>query len=457
MKSFTGKYRKYVAENKIFIFLFCFMLLLHFFLNTDRSDDVRYWEALQTQTVRDLVSNRYFTWSSRSVLEFVWFHLILLGVWSWRIADSIVWTMLAYVIYRFSDVADSSNNRKHLKIMAVELVLLYPFIQLGSAGWEATTLNYLWPVSFGLLACLPIKKIIYCEKIQWWEYGIYVICTAFSASHEQACVALFILTLIFSIYFIMKRTKNVFVYIQFLICLCSLIYIMRSPGNSVRYDREVWYWFPQYETLSLIDKIELGFSNGASYLLFKPNLIFLIFSIFLLLRAFKEPQTGRGMNIWSGIPLVSVGVLVLTRPLLQLYFPEMTRIIESVTPTGIITAGNYNMLSAYIPLALLILALVSVIMAFLFWCRDKKTCKYTWINILIILTGGVTAVIMGFSPTIFASGERTMVFLETAVLLSTQLLFARIIILSEHGILFIKYGVGVLAACNVIYFLLLID
>lgn len=103
------------------------------------------------------------------------------------------------------------------------------------------------------------------------------------------------------------------------------------------------------------------------------------------------------------------------------------------------------------------MALVSVIMAFLFWCRDKKTCKYTWINILIILTGGVTAVIMGFSPTIFASGERTMVFLETAVLLSTQLLFARIIILSEHGILFIKYGVGVLAACNVIYFLLLID
>ena len=39
-----------------------------------------------------------------------------------------------------------------MNIMILWLILLYPVDRMAGAGWAATTVNYVWPLSLGLFS-----------------------------------------------------------------------------------------------------------------------------------------------------------------------------------------------------------------------------------------------------------------------------------------------------------------
>ena len=78
---------------------------------------------------------------------------------------------------------------------------------MNSAGWAATTVNYMWPLATCLYALIPIRKIWDGEKIKFWEYPLYIIATLFSANQEQACCILVGTYILFTIFMIIKNKK----------------------------------------------------------------------------------------------------------------------------------------------------------------------------------------------------------------------------------------------------------
>ena len=62
------------------------------------------------------------------------------------------------------------------KILLGLCICSYPFMHLGSAGWIATTTNYLWPFTAGLLAFYMLDKhFLTIKKIIRRNYIIYYI------------------------------------------------------------------------------------------------------------------------------------------------------------------------------------------------------------------------------------------------------------------------------------------
>ena len=131
-------------------------------------------------------------------------------------------------------------NKNENMTLLIAMIIIYPMMQMNSAGWAATTINYMWPMALGLFSLIPIRKVWDGEKIKFWQYPLYVIALLFSANQEQACAILFGTYLLFAILMVIKNKKiHPFIVIQNILVIASLIFILTCPGNSVRTQTEI--------------------------------------------------------------------------------------------------------------------------------------------------------------------------------------------------------------------------
>ena len=56
-------------------------------------------------------------------------------------------------------------NKKEMLGLGLALIFIYPLDRMQSAGWGATTVNYIWPFAMAMFACIGLKKIWNKEKI----------------------------------------------------------------------------------------------------------------------------------------------------------------------------------------------------------------------------------------------------------------------------------------------------
>ncbi len=68
---------------------------------------------------------------------------------------------------------------------------LYPFHDMGTAGWITTTVNYFWPV-WGCSLSESFSKMMIHKKIGIMEGIAGVLVCLIASSHEQVAVILFV-------------------------------------------------------------------------------------------------------------------------------------------------------------------------------------------------------------------------------------------------------------------------
>ena len=79
-------------------------------------------------------------------------------------------------------------------------VIMYPFIDMSTAGWRATMLNYWWPLFTLLVLAYYLKKVMQGKTLRIYEYIISIIFAIFTCNHEQTATVLLILFLGVSAY-----------------------------------------------------------------------------------------------------------------------------------------------------------------------------------------------------------------------------------------------------------------
>ena len=406
MKSF----KKILNDKKIvYIIVFLIIFLSHFFLKVNSGDDVFFKTAMNDGFI-NFLTTRYNSWSSRLIIEIVLVFMLKLPKIIWMLIDS---GMLVLTIYSIDYLFTKRSNLE--KLLVAILVLLYPLSELRSAGWYATTINYLWPLALGLFAFFPIKHAKENIKEKGYMYPLYVLATLFACNQEQMGAIIFGIYAI-SIYNLYKHKKlNKFIIIQTLIALISLIFILTCPGNGIRAIANMDYWYPSYSNFTIMHKSFLGVVTTFLFMTKQINVIVFITSLLIPYLTFKKDNF---LNKFiSMIPIFIIIAICMCSNVTIKFFPELTKLLNHFSlflePQDKINFGIYN---------LALLGVSFLFFASLFYSMISLVDKKNRVLVFFILMAGFASrFIIGFTPSVYASSMRTFIFFDFSIIIALVL------------------------------------
>lgn len=401
------------------------MSVIHICIKLGSRDDAWFFETLNHTDKLSFLISRYNGWTSRILIEYGLVTLVRHGL-AWRILDTLI---MILTIVSISKIFSCNNCRKTIWII-ISLSLMIPFSFYGEAGWIATTLNYSWPLAFGLFSMISIKKILFNEKINWYEYIFYIPALIFASNQEQMCAIVLAVYLVFTIYLFINRKWNWYMIFQTLLCIGSILFTLTNPGNAARRAFSVTSSFPDFDNISIFRKIEMGFSSSLFEFIMKPNIIFTLFCGLLLL-CMVITHSNKVYRWIASIPFASSLIFGIFNSFFGNIFPGILKIKESMTNYG--TGIAFASIRSWIPDIILSVILLAICFSLYVIFENKKE---SMLIIFIFLLGFGSRMLMAFSPTIWASGARTFMFMYFAFIICSIILY-KVILKSK----IIKYDV----------------
>jgi hypothetical protein len=411
MKKLNNKRIKGICP---FVFLLIVMLLMHKLIYFS-GDDFYFGYMLKQYhyNIVNYLTFRYNNWSSRIIIEicFVIFNYININIW--KVVDSLIYTMIAVYI---SKLFNKSNNT-HFNWLIVLLVLIYPFTDMSSAGYVTTTIAYVWPLFALLYLFNNVENIINGHKLKWYHYVLSIPLLFLANGMEQSCLlmigflSLYILKLILDKKFDFKNHWYIVVLIVF--SIMYLVFILTCPGNKVRSASETLTWYPNYANYHLFSKLYLGIIPTLSIFL-QNRVVITIFSLMLCLCTFKCTKN-KTFRILSIIVLAYFGCFSLFReqilnifPYLKYYFDIIfaSDTIHSITLKNILPITSISIISL----------IIGILLYVIFGKNNLKP-------LFIYLASLCSRMVMGFSPTVFASNNRTAFFMYFGLLIIIFMLY----------------------------------
>ena len=356
------------------------------------ADDVNLFKGvLENCTVLEYLNMRYHQWSSRLLIEAVLVQMIKYPV-IWKITDTAIMVAIVFMMSKLLD-----DDHKYIWATSV-WIFLYPFLDMATAGWISTTLNYVWPMGGMLYLCVLLKKVLQGKELKIYEYILAGIVAIFSCNHEQVAAVVLALFLGFSMFnYIEKKKISAYVIEIVLIDIASLIFILTCPGNSARMIEVGGTDFQEY---SLIKKIELGMLNVERIFMSEPNIFLLAFVAFLTFLVWKLRKNWKCMLAPVPMILVLIGYWIFDR-----YIPVCKNIF--VVPERSFDIEEFSG-STLLMLFMLLVMIVSILFS-VYQILDGNIKNFLQV-VLILGTGFGSSVMLGLSPSVFDSDTRIFMF-----------------------------------------------
>lgn len=392
-----------ISKKLLYVLFALLLFFIHSFIITGTNDDAWFAEILEQYELRDFLISRYHSWSSRLPIEMGLVFLTRVSPWIWKLLNTLIILLLVYECsILFGKTANTMNTG-----LFMLLVLLIPAGMLNSAGWIATTLNYLWPITIGIFALLPIHRWEMEKKITWWEFIIFYIACILGGFQEQMAAVLFAIYALYAGYRLYhKKRLPVFWFILFLTLCALLFFILACPGNANRSLSETERWFPEFAYLTFFQKILIGCLNTFSYYVScgEFNTIFLLFSyvLFIAVCFSQKNMLRRSIALypflvtflWGYVGRVVTKLNITTR-IFWLGLLQNEKLPEQ---------GIYSSWHLAIECFIFLTVICAVIFAlFGVFGKTPDFC----VAITILLAALCSRIILGFSSTVYISGSRT--------------------------------------------------
>lgn len=394
-------------EHRFFLYFYLTALLIHLFLPLNWGDDSIFnAEAVVGITEFLKGSSRLLTDSMTYI--FCRWHIL------WRLFNPVILTVL---IKSLTELVPTKSRR--LTALIFGFTLIYPTMIIVDAGFIATTVNYLWPITFAVINILVFQKLYGGQRFNLIYLGTIPL-LLYSLNMEMMSAVLTFVFVLGCALMIYNKKIRVFPFIQALISIGGLLvaYLGNINGDNSRMVREIGRYFPRYGELNIIEKLELGFSSTFYCMTMKlsfASVAFIAFTVFLAFTVFK----------------VSKNICLRISALFPCVFAVIFSVI-SVTPfsnsdfVAFFTGGmqNYKMSKAVysfnvIPDIIFLIIAVCVLITIAFLFKDKLEVLKAF---LLLGTGLGTRLIMGFSPTVWASGYRTFaIFIITMIIVAVMI------------------------------------
>lgn len=393
-KEKTMKMMEQIKKNKYFPF---FLLIIIFgiydcLILPCYADDINlYTGILDKQTIWEFMSFRYRAWSSRIIIEAVLVYMVKYQI-LWRILN----TLVAFGIAWYMSKLVSEDHKYSWPICFG--VVMYPFIDMSTAGWIATMLNYWWPLFTLLVLAYYLKQVMLGNKMKWYQWIISFVFAVFTCDHEQAAtVVLLLFGGCFVYYLIKNKSVSLYFIMIFLIDIVSYVYILMCPGNSKRLKQSGGDGYGQFP---LFQKLELGIFNIELRFFCERNIFLIVFVALLAYFMWKKRKTTKGFVCCIPMIIVLFGYQVLNKisPVFGKIFIVSERTLE------------INMLSfaSILKLVWFVVFVVSMLLCFYELLKDNKNDVLS--TVVVIVAGFGSAEMLGMSPTVFTSDTRIFIF-----------------------------------------------
>lgn len=300
-------------------------------------------------------------------------------------------------------------------------MLCTDYNSLYTAGWGATTVNYLWPVAAALPYFVMVKKLFEGKMLTKIQIAVTFVLLAFAINQEQVAALVLGLSIVFLVFRVIKNKKfekkDLFFLFIIILCIVSIVFILTCPGNKNRFAAEVKFWFPEYVSLSLFDKIQIGMITILPYYLsdkisyFISNTPVLVIFPLCLVLSFSFYKKKRRNFI---IQLLLDAFVLLTIP------------IRAVRKDFLLANNKLSQFSIYSKTEVLFECLILLIIAVLFLYQLYAAMKNKFqglLNVILLCAGFCSAFIIAFSPTVYASGSRVYIYLSFIIFLITFRIF----------------------------------
>lgn len=372
------------------------LILYHCGMRKVFGDDGRFLVYANQYSVGSWLNHTYHTWSSRifadaAALIFAKFPIVV-----WKIFNIVAWGSIVISLIKLFEGFD----RKYYMWFILCELLLYPFEYMGTAGWVTTQIYYVWPLAGLLIICLYIKKILLGSILGIHERITCLLMTLIIGTMEQMVVVLMLFWVSTLIYVKISGRKIGFLLLMVVTIVADLVWILTCPGNEVRLISEITQWMPDFLSLTIFDKINSGIVWTMSHFVYGADLIFGIYVLLNGYLAFTRTDKIVYRFIVMFAP-VSTYILGVFKNPMDIIYPDFSNIIG----TEVIKADNYLFVQPYISYLVYLLIITSIIMGIVI---SYGKSFHTLINITILAAGFGSCIMMGLSPTIYASTVRTL-------------------------------------------------
>lgn len=402
-------------DNKLLLvygLFFCFLFVIHALMEYV-GDDAIVSTTIDQSSLAELFVNRFYE-NGRIFTDVLANAFYRMPMIIWKLFDTLVYLLiLRLLVFLFGE-----NTVEDTLIIGL-LMMLYPFSYLSSAGYIATSTNYIYPILCLLLIMVPFRQRMLGYEISMKQHVVSVIAILYVSNHDQSAMVLvggLLLALLLNKTLKLEK-KNVRI-IQFYLLLALVAYgvMFFMPGHLKRMQNttEVGLWFPQYVDWSFGKKLYHGYSSTVANLLYGNVKLFQLFCLLLLSVALIKKA---GWKIF--VPMIPIAVMVFSEQIGDFYFvgyyPHTSGMPELVPLDG--------RLLHYIPLVFSIIAVIGVFASIWLLVYGEKR---RWTLLCLLLLGAGSRGMMGLSPTIYESSYRTFSIFLYVLIISNVLLLREI-------------------------------
>jgi len=309
--------------------------------------------------------------------------------WYWTIAIP-----LSCVITALS-IADLAGYKDRIipatSIILAAILLINHNVIMEAMWWVTGSYNYIQPIAAGLLSILIHSR---CKTTGVTAKLLSFIFVIFSCFNEQFSIVILIPYVILYTFY----SKNYSVYnISYLaISVLATVFSLTAPGNKARSITETASWMPDYANLGIVEKVALGFDRLSSHIS-EQNIIFTAFIAILCFMAIKKGK----INAPS---LIALFILVVKASTFFI-FTRYSSYLNMLTHADFLNFGSISDVATYTPYVLSLLVLFSCIQLISIHCEDLQDLMRL---VLPFILGIASVVVIGMSPTVYASGYRVL-------------------------------------------------
>lgn len=348
-------------------------------------------------------------WSSRMIISTFGIPFSRRPIMLWGLADTAVMLLLTVLL----DSRFNEEKRAGKTVFIMSVIFIFPFSIMSTAGWIATTQNYLWIVPAGLYVILIIKRIGEAQRISVIQYLLTGVLFLIAMDIEVGVVALFIIFLGYSALQIWNRRKNIYVYILTVLSMLRILFDVFWQGNVSRYQSDTMNYYPDHGMLGFFDKVVLGISTSAYTIYIVYWIPVLLLTLMICLIVFENHE-----DIFSrtaGVISAAVAGIYPFAFLISKQFGSLYDVVSGYDAKyGLISFSNYMKLNGYLLLFIWGMGLFCTAYSIFIIRREIKNA-FIWIVYLI--AGFASQFIMGFSATVYLSANRTASWLFFAILI----------------------------------------
>jgi len=362
----------------------------------DANDDVFFSKALESRGLIDFILYRYETWSGRITIE---------GLLSLTIGAEVFWKFMipTSFIILICSISKLTSNRVTFttSIMAGILLLLIPYkINVDSFFWVTGAYNYILPFSLAIYSLS-----VFTDKERGLAGSFFSIVALLIASFSEQS-AIFLILLSYSLIAFKKVEVSIYsiAYI-FVLTICSVI-MFTAPGNSLRFAAETATWMPQFGEYSLLTKIMFGVDRLGNAFSMPYNIPIIALSA-VLIYLNKGKSTGLASIVSSTIIIIyislSLYVALSDHGISTYFFNWLSPDLLYPWPEKFSSlSGLANML--FTMLFSLCIMFKSALLA--------NGLNRTAAPLIAICCGIASVIMIGFSPTVYASYFRVVYLLH---------------------------------------------